>query len=260
MAEGSRGGPAITAHPHPPPRDAAQGFDAPAAAKLLLRTARAGALATQDPESGFPLVTLVNVATDADGAPLLLISALALHTRNLSRDGRAALLLAEAGKGDPLAHPRLSLVGTCAPFPAAGARRRFLAKHPKAVLYAELPDFSVWRMTVQAAHLNGGFGKAAALTAAELATEITDAEALLAAEPDVLAQLQAAHLEDLRVLASVRAGAPARAWVPTGCDPEGVDLACGDHTARLVFAERVTTAAALLTHIAALAEAARRGS
>lgn len=257
MTKRDKDGPAITAHPRPLPRDPAAGFDAPAAAKVLLRTARSGALATHDPESGFPLVTLVNVAADADGAPLLLISALALHTRNLAHDGRAALLLTETGKGDALAHPRLSLVGICAPFPAPAARRRFLARHPKAARYADLPDFAVWRMGVQAAHLNGGFGKAAALSATQLCTETAGAEALVAAEPEVLATLRAEHAADIRLLATARAGAPQRDWVATGCDPEGLDLACGDYAARLVFAERVTTAAALFAHVAALAAAAR---
>ncbi|MDB5649626.1 MAG: pyridoxamine 5-phosphate oxidase, partial [Hyphomicrobiales bacterium] len=86
------------------------GYDGLAEARRLLRSIRAGALGTLDPEGG-PFTSLVNVATDTDGSPLLLMSQLSAHTRHLAADGRVSLLLAEVGKGDPLAHPRLTLTG-----------------------------------------------------------------------------------------------------------------------------------------------------
>src|SRR5689334_10214517 len=88
----------------------APGFVPQDVAKRLLRATRAGTLATLDRNSGHPFASLVNVATDVDGAPLVLISKLATHTANLERDGRASLLLAETGKGDALAHPRLTML------------------------------------------------------------------------------------------------------------------------------------------------------
>src|ERR1700680_4221747 len=87
-------------------------FDPRAVAKGLLRATRAGSLATIDRNTGHPFASLVNVATDSDGAPGILVSRLSTHTANLEADGRAALLLASAGKGDPLAHPRLTLIGS----------------------------------------------------------------------------------------------------------------------------------------------------
>src|SRR5580693_2376942 len=87
-------------------------FDPKSLAKSLLRATRAGALATIDRNTGHPFASLVNVATDSDGAPLILISRLSTHTANLEADGRASILLAAAGKGDPLAHPRLTLLGS----------------------------------------------------------------------------------------------------------------------------------------------------
>ena len=90
-------------------------FDAVAVAKALLRATRAGALGTIDRNTGHPFGSLVNVATDVDGSPLILVSRLATHTANLEKDGRASLLLASAGRGDPLAHPRLTVLGTFAP-------------------------------------------------------------------------------------------------------------------------------------------------
>ena len=99
-------------------------------AKSLLRATRAGTLATLDRNSGHPFASLVNVATDVDGSPLILVSRLATHTANLEVDGRASLLLAETGKGDALAHPRLTVLGTFAPVERDSADDR---AHPPAV-------------------------------------------------------------------------------------------------------------------------------
>jgi putative heme iron utilization protein len=252
------GRPAITQSAIDLPADAGADFDAAATAKTLLRTTRAGALATNDPKSGFPLTTLVNVATDVDGAPLLLLSGLSLHTRNLAADGRASLLLAETGKGDPLAHPRLSVVGRCARVDEERARRRFLAKHPKSQLYVQLPDFTFWRMELAAVHLNGGFGRAAAIGPADVLTDIAGAEALIAAEPGIIAHMNEDHAEAVRLYATGLAGAPDGRWSVTGCDPDGLDLACGDRTARVAFPERVTAPGPLQLLLKAMAADARK--
>src|SRR5918995_6228183 len=79
--------------PRPPPD-----FDGIGIAKELLRTIRSGALATLDRESGAPFASLVTVATDVDGSPLLLMSRLSGHTLNLEADPRASILLAKAAE------------------------------------------------------------------------------------------------------------------------------------------------------------------
>src|SRR5689334_19858513 len=166
-----------------PPRD----FDPKTLAKSLLRSIRAGTLATLDRNTGHPFASLVNVATDIDGSPLILTSRLSTHTANLEHNGRASILLAETGKGDPLAHPRLTVLGTFAQIEKeteedARVRRRFLARHPKSELYAGFGDFSFWRLTVVSAHLNGGFARAADLTAHDVLTDVSGAVELIAAE------------------------------------------------------------------------------
>src|SRR5581483_6036604 len=111
-------------------------FDPKAVAKALLRSTRSGSLATLDRNTGHPFASLVNVATDSDGSPLILVSRLSTHTANLETDGRASLLLSTTGKGDPLAHPRLTLLGSFVQIARddtqeARVRRRFLSRHPK---------------------------------------------------------------------------------------------------------------------------------
>jgi heme iron utilization protein len=239
-------------------RLAADDFDASGLARTLLRTIRSGALATVDPSSGAPFASLVSVATDMDGSPLLLVSRLAVHTTHLDQDPRASLLLAASGKGDPLAHPRLTLMGRVAVTEDPRVRRRFLARHPKAELYADFPDFSFRRLTIEGAHLNGGFARAALLSPSEILTDIGDAEALLAAEEGALAHMNADHREALALYATVLAGAAPAEWRATGLDPDGMDLAAGDLTARLPFAERVQDPGALRQVLVRRAEDARR--
>jgi putative heme iron utilization protein len=231
-------------------------------AKSLLRATRAGTLATLDRNSGHPFASLVNVATDADGSPLILVSKLATHTANLEVDGRASMLLAENGKGDALAHARLTVLGSMAQVARDGAddariRRRFLASHPKSELYAGFGDFGFWRMAVVSAHLNGGFARAADLAAAEVLTDISDAQSLVETEPDAIAHMNADHAEACRLYATRLLGAPDGKWSCVGIDPDGLDLQLGQTAVRLAFPQRVTGPGPLRAMLKQLAEQAR---
>jgi putative heme iron utilization protein len=267
MADVDKAAPLPGVMPNRLPENApAADFDPGMVAKTLLRATRAGALATIDRNTGHPFASLVNVATDADGAPLILISRLSTHTANLEVDGRASLLLATAGKGDPLAHPRLTLIGSFAQIARDDAqeprlRRRFLSRHPKSELYAGFADFSFWRLGVVSAHLNGGFARAADLKATDVLTEIADAENLIGAEASAVEHMNADHAEAVRLYATKLLGAddgPAnQPWRLTGLDPDGLDLARGDLTLRLPFPNRVTTAEQLRQTVVALAANAR---
>jgi putative heme iron utilization protein len=211
---------------------AAPSFDPRAEAKRLLRVARTGALATLDRASGAPLATLVSLASDYDGAPLLLLSSLAAHTKNLAAHAGGSLLLTSpAGRGDPLNHPRLTVGGPIAPHGESSARARFVARNPKSKLYASFGDFAVYRLDIQAIHFNGGFARAAALAPAEIMTDLTGARALIAAEPKLLEEVNARGAEDLARLAQSKG-----AWRAIGLDPDGLDLAAGARVARVSFA------------------------
>jgi heme iron utilization protein len=239
----------------PLPADAAP-FDAIGLARSLLRGIRSGALATLDPD-GTPFASLVTIATDADGTPLMLLSRLSAHTRNLLANPRCSLLFAQTGKGDPLAHPRLTVVGRATQTGEVRARERFLARHPKAKLYADFPDFGFFALDPEAGHLNGGFAKAATLTRAQLLLDLTDAEAIVAGERGAVEHMNADHADALALYA---AGAGAEAGLPwrlTGLDPEGMDLMANDRTARVVYPERVNDMGALRKSLVAMAARAR---
>jgi putative heme iron utilization protein len=237
-------------------------FDPKAEAKGLLRATRSGSLATLDRNTGHPFASLVNVATDVDGSPLILVSRLSTHTANLEVDGRASLLLASTGKGDPLAHARLTLLGTFAQVTRESAdaprvRRRFLARHPKSELYVGFADFSFWRLGVVSAHLNGGFARAADLKAADVLTDMAGADELIETEDGAVTHMNADHAEAVRLYATKLLGADDGKWRLTGLDPDGLDLALGDATLRLPFPERVTGAAQLRKVVVDLAAKAR---
>jgi heme oxygenase (biliverdin-IX-beta and delta-forming) len=237
-------------------------FDPAALGKTLLRTIRAGTLATLDRNTGHPFASLVNVATDQDGAPLILTSRLSTHTANLEADGRASVLLAETGKGDPLAHPRLTVLGTMARIERdtvdeARVRRRFLSRHPKSELYAGFADFAFWRLGVVSAHLNGGFARAADLKARDILTDLSGADELTAAEQGAVEHMNDDHADAVALYATKLLGAPDGKWRMTGIDPDGFDMMLGDATLRFMFAERVTTAEQMRKALVALAGEAR---
>jgi len=229
-----------------------------AAAHRLLREALAGTLSTLMPADGAPYGSLVAVATAADGAPLLLLSRLAVHTRNLSADPRACLLLAQPGVGNPLQAPRVSLSGTLAPTAEPADRSRYLARHPDAEGYAGFADFAFYRLRLASAHLVAGFGRIADLTAAELLTDLAGAETVVAAEQDILCHLNQDHAATLQRYATQLCGEPeGGAWRAIGCDPEGLDIRSADTVRRINFLQRTTTLQALRHELKALADMAR---
>lgn len=232
----------------------AAAYDALGEAKRLLRAIRSGALATLTPE-GNPFASLVAAATMPDGSPILLLSKLAAHTRHLGDDNRSSLLLAEGGRGDPLAHPRLTLTGEATP---AGARTeaaaaRFLMRNPKAKLYASFPDFGFWIVRITQAHLNGGFARAAAFGGEEIQTSIQGCENLLAGEQAALDHMNADHRDAIAVYATRLAGQPEGNWRVSGFDPDGMDLVDGDRTARVTFEPRVRSTSELRARLVGLA-------
>jgi putative heme iron utilization protein len=232
-------------------------FDPSTAAKKLLREARSGALATLMANSRDPYCSLVNVATAADGAPLLLISRLAVHTRNILADPRVSLMLDERREGDPLQGARVMLMGTVALATEDAARRRYLARQPEAEMFAGFGDFAFYRMQVSGAHLVAGFGRIVDLAPSELLTDLTDSESLLEAEPEILAHMNEDHAEACRLYATRLLGAPDGNWRCVGCDPEGLELQNDRMALRLPFPQPVRSPGVLRQVLKQLADKAR---
>ena len=248
------------------PLPAAQApFDAIGLGRKLLRTIRSGALASLDPQDGVPFASLVTIATDVDGTPLMLLSQLSAHTRNLLKDPRCSLLIAPGGKGDPLAHARITLLATAEKVEretdfGRRVRRRFLARQPKASLYVDFPDFSFFALRLQRASLNGGFGRAYELEAADVLSDCSQAEALVEAEEDAVDHMNEDHAETIGLYATRLLGGEEGSWRLSGLDPDGADLMLGDKALRLPFDEPVSTPDALRKTLVALAGQAREAA
>lgn len=232
-------------------------FDPKTAARKLLREGRSGALATLMAGKGDPYCSLVNVATLADGSPLLLISTLAIHTRNILADTRVSLMLDERKEGDPLQGARVMLNGIAAVCTDPEARRRYLDRQPEAEMFAGFPDFAFYKITITGAHLVAGFGRIVDLAPADILLDLADAQTLVEAEPGVIEHMNADHAEACRLYATKLLGAPDGEWRCAGCDPEGMELQDGRAALRLVFPQRVNSPGILRAVLKQLAEQAR---
>lgn len=213
-------------------------------ARSLVRTARFAAIATLNPENGWPQATRVAVATDSAGHPLILISNLAAHTPALKADPRCTLLFGEPGKGDPLAHPRISVAGVAKFIPRASdeeklMKARFLARNPQASSYSELSDFHLVRIEVESASLNGGFTKAYRMEAEDFVDAPVDA-ILQAAILRALTHMNGDHLDAVDTLAK-RAGADTEGWRILSGDARGFEVGRRDEIRRVEFLKPVTS-------------------
>lgn len=238
--------------------------DAIRLAKTLMRTARYGAIATLDPETGWPTATRVGVSTDFDGAPIILISRLAAHTKALLKDVRCSLLLGAPGKGDPLAHARVTLACEAREIEpdsdeAKRMANRYLCHQPKAQLYVGLGDFRFFRLEPKSASLNGGFGKAYALTSADLLNANPASAELAVTEPGAVSHMNDDHTDAVGLYAEHFAKAGPGRWRLVGVDAEGMDLVDGDEVRRIWFDSELGSAKDMHMTLVRMAGEARRG-
>ncbi|RAU23349.1 heme iron utilization protein [Paramagnetospirillum kuznetsovii] len=191
------------------------------ALRRVARASRKAALATSlaTDQGGRPYVSLVTLAFDHDLTPILLLSGLADHTRNLRAEPKAALLLdGTEGHANPQTGPRVTLVGTAEETDDPRLKARFLARHPAAALYAGFADFSIWTLRLERAHFVGGFARAVWFDAPLV--PLADSQAMAAAEPGLLERLAA------------EGGLP---WQVTGLDMDGCDVLSEERHHRVVF-------------------------
>jgi putative heme iron utilization protein len=239
---------------------------AAARARAVMRMADRAALATlraavpDGNGAGWPFPSLVLVAFDHDATPVLLLSDLADHTRNLAADPRVGLLFdATAGMEEPLAGTRVSVLGRAVAGDRRHLRERFLRRHPAAAAYAGFGDFRIWQVGIESVHLVAGFGRIHHLPG-NVIIPAWDVAALAAQEADIVRHMNEDHADAVDLYASVLLGRPGGGWVLTGVDPEGCDLRRGPDVARLAFDRPVPDAAGVRRKLVELAMRARRGA
>jgi putative heme iron utilization protein len=233
-------------------------------ARALVRGAASATLATQ--REGQPFASLVTPAAAPDLTPLLWLSTLSEHTRQLMAEPRCALLFAGApAEANPQTTPRVTLTGVAEPVPEAEAsplKARWLVRHPYAALYADFADFALWRVRVGGALLVGGFARATRIRAGDLLPDPAAVAAVAAAEAGILDHMNADHAEAVAAIARALPGgraAEGSPWRMVALDVDGADLACGDAVRRLRFSRPVGDPGGVRDELVRAANAARGG-
>jgi heme iron utilization protein len=196
--------------------------------RTLVSGATDGTLSTLalDP-AGYPFGSIVTYALDDRGAPLVLLSTMAEHTRNLAADPRASLLVTEGGDGaGRLAAARVTLVGTIAPVPdheQEAATATYLAVHPGA-FWARFPDFAVHRLEVEAIRHVRGFGEMSWVPPATY--DEAEPDPVAPAEAGILAHVNDDHADALAtiVAAFLPVEGPVASVRMTSCDRYGFEV------------------------------------
>jgi len=228
-----------------------------------MRAADRATLATMmrndQPDAGAPYASLVLAALDHDASPLLLISTLADHTRNLAADPRASLLFdGTAGRDEPLTGPRVSVQGRAQRTDDPRHRARFLARHPGAAMYAGFKDFAFYRLEATRAHLVAGFGRIHWIAPGDLLLDVRGSAPLAESEASIIEHMNADHADAVQLYASRLLGRGGRGWLMTGIDPEGADLRLGGMVARLPFERPVHDAESARAELVRLVKHARQ--
>ena len=199
------------------------------------------ALASIDLEGGGPFLSLTGVACLMDVTPILLMSNISRHTKNLDKDPRASLLFDGTGDhANPLTEDRVSVNGRIVKCARIEAEHRFMARHPKA-FYAQFADFSFYEMQVDDAHFVGGFGTALSVPADILCLEKVKIQELQEAEQSILTHMNEQHEEAVRNMAVNLLQGSDGPWKLTGIDPEGCDFMMRKERCRLDFSSPVKT-------------------
>jgi len=227
-------------------------------ARKLLRRGRRAALGTLDRDTGIPYVSAVNVATDWQGMPVLLLSRLARHSQNLLADHRASLLASElASDGDALTGPRVTYLGEAAIIPDPALADRYVRLHPYAANYAKFADFTFWRLAPTVAHAVAGFGRIETMGCEEVLLDAEKVKEWPALEVSACQHMNDDHRKAIRDYAVNLLGAEDGDWSIAALDPDGADLEKDGIFRRLEFAKPCFDAVSLRLELVHLAERAR---
>lgn len=225
-------------------------------AKTLMRTARFAALACITNTTQRPNASRVALATDNDGTPLILVSALAPHTASLIANPYSSLLVGEPGKGDAMAHARISLHCTAVQITRTHEayqrlRTRYLNHNPKGALYVDLGDFSFFRLEVDGASLNGGFGKAYNLSRTDLINDAQLSAKIAEEEAAILENLNNNYKDNIHSFANkmTKNNQPSTLWTISAIDSDGFNLRSQDSIERVWFETNASNGSSAETQI-----------
>lgn len=230
--------------------------------RRLLREQRRAALGTLLADSGAPYVSLAMVCVDHDASPLLLLSDLADHTRNIRADPRVSLLFdGTLGLAVPLTGARATVQGRVRCIDGdERLKQRYRAHHPDSELYFGFKDFHLFKVEVEQVHLVAGFGRIHWLEAKEVLFNTEETQALAQAEAEIVAHMNEDHADAVQLYAERLLGRQGGGWKLVGVDPEGADLLREGESARLWFDKPVHDAESCRVELVRLVKRARAAS
>ena len=209
-------------------------------AKKILRTVRFGAFAVCEPVSGHPLISKVGLTSDIDGSPVLLISEISTHTKAIKNDSRCSLLLGEDGVDDPLNFPRISIIAKAVQIAQKSElhkylRDRYLRHQPYAKVYIDFRDFSFFRIEIEKANLNAGFGQFYVLECDDIVQSQNWIPDLRRCESDIISQSNKICGQVIREFVKTFEGDAKKHWKIISVDPEGFNISAGNEILRVNY-------------------------
>ena len=192
---------------------------------------------------------------------MLLLSDLALHTRNIKGDMRVSLLIhdeaaVQAGV-DPLTTERITITGRIARIADKAARRRFLAWQPSAAGFADFADFGVYRIVPERVHTVAGFGRITTCPAGEVFLDAEAAAEFESGEESAIGHMNADHADAVAAYAAGAGAAKTEGWRISGCDPDGAYLVREEVSLRIAFESPAIAFSGLRTAFANLSKSAK---
>ena len=224
-------------------------------ARRFVRTHPHGVLSTLSKRlDGAPFGSIAPFVLDHEGSPVILISTLAEHTRNLDADPRCSLIAHPCAQ-DPQAAGRVTLVGRAERLPDKHSLGpRYLRRFPEAQEYFAMHDFHFYRLKVQAVRYIGGFGSIHWIDAADFAPP---ANSLGESEESILEHMNADHEPNLRAYCDHVHGVRPASVRMIGVDVDGFDLRADERVLRFDFGQPAPDAGAVREALVALARASR---
>ena len=234
-------------------------------ARKFLRSTHSGILSTHSARcEGYPFGSVAPFVLDHNCQPIILISNIAEHTKNIALNPKVSLLVFTGGE-DLQANSRLTLLGEAVKIfkeVDADLRSRYLRYLPQAASYFDMHDFSFYRIHIHQARYIGGFGKMSWLSDVDLFSDITSESAVLASqETAIIEHMNADHAENLLNYCKHfhHVDADHAQMLGIDCDGFDVDARIGDTSTilRFDFEQQIHDAQSARAALMAMAKAAK---
>jgi heme oxygenase (biliverdin-IX-beta and delta-forming) len=209
-------------------------------ARRLLNHQSVGVLSTHSIDvEGYPFGSIAPYTLDYHGEPIILISDIAQHTRNIKHNNKVSLTVFDTGSDDPQSSSRLTWIGDAESIAVSDTelRNRYLRYFPSAESYFETHDFSFYRIRLRRARFIGGFGEIFWIEADSMLVE----NPFKTSEQGIVDHMNQDHRQALHHYCKVFAGTEVESVTMTGLDSEGFDMLADRRKLRIDFDSPIQT-------------------